>query len=519
MTDLLDRLLDEADRLLPITVGDASDGEISAALLEVADHPMAVDVFIGLSRSGNERSIFAAIEMIGLTPDPAAMTEIVRAIADGLGFEDEVVGTIHATMVRRAADRGAHPGLRSHALLGALHLSQDSPARMFRLLSFLVDISTDDDATFLKHAAKVIGLVQAHRPEPELEAILGRIAGIDEVRDEAAMEIGLIELRRGLEGRNRVTALAAFSAAKDWFVEACAATEVRLDAELYGQSLGMLLDFQQGRRSGPAADEVAAIRQTAFEYAVYAAPASARLRGSWLVDRVSETMGWSTLAVTLGNLEDSLADTVWLDAMTVIERQLLNCYSASRSILRAGADGGVEEIVRPAIVDALQREQTKLQMLEEWTRRNGASDMVADARALQACVVAAREASALRNPTEAAAPAGVAAVLSSGLVTPEMAKALDAFAFDNTKYFLDSVAPVVVSQWQELRNALAANADYASNADARRMLDFMLMRLSRGSLSSKTLSAERVPGRITCSARTPKTFLTKATYSPTTPRQ
>lgn len=487
MNDLLARLLAEADRALPIRLDDASDEEVRGALTDLADHPLAPDVFVGLCRSEAERSLHAAVHLVALTPDPAVMAEVVRSVANGLPLPDRAAGKLHETMIFRAADRQAHWGLRSQALLGALQLSQSDPSRMFGLLAFLVRLTVDDHADFLKHAAKIVGLVQAHRPEPELEAILTRIAESGRARDEAAMELGLIALRRGLEQRERTAAIAAFTKARDWFNEAVAAVEGRPDAELYRRSVAMLIEFQQGRRSAPGGDEVAAIREAAFEYAAFAAPADRRLDGSWLVDRVNEAMGWFTLGISLARLEESFDDDVWLEAATVIERQLLVCYSASRSTLRMGADGGLEEIIRPAIVDALQREQTKLQMLERWIERNALSDMILDARALQQSVIGAWEASVLRNPTKAAIPAGVAAVLDSRFVTAAgQASALREIAADMATIFLATIPPVVAKQFQTMRNTLSSNPDYAANAaqspeyaanaDAGRLFDVILLR-------------------------------------------
>lgn len=477
MNDLLARLLAEADRALPIRLDDASDDEVRGALTDLADHPLAPDVFVGLCRSKAERSLRAAVHLVALTPDPAVMAEVVRSVANGLPLPDRATENLHEAMILRASDRHAHWGLRSQALLGALQLSQSDPSRMFGLLAFLVRLTADDHADFLKHAVKIIGLVQAHRPEPELEAILTRIADSGRARDEAAMELGLIELRRGLEQRERSAALAAFSKARGWFDEAVASAEARPDAELYRRSVAMLLEFQQGRRSAPGGDEVAAIREAAFEYAAFAAPADRRLDGSWLVDRVNEAMGWFTLGISLARLEESFDDDVWLEAATVIERQLLVCYSASRSTLRMGADGGLEEIIRPAIVDALQREQTKLQMLERWIERNALSDMILDARALQQSVLGAREASVLRNPTKAAIPAGVAAVLDSRFVTAAgQASALREIAADMATIFLATIPPVVAKQFQTMRNTLSSNPDYAANADAGRLFDVILLR-------------------------------------------
>lgn len=469
--------MESADAGRPITLHGQTDGEIARAIDALADHPFGTDVFVGLCRSGEPRDAAAALNIVKHTSSPAVMAEIVREVASGLSLPAAFADALQGAMISRSADRAGHWSLRSQALLGASLLSRSKPSLGYKLVASLLETAADDDGHYLRHVAKIAGVVNADLTVPGLQAKLADLVDIAASRDEAAMELGLIELRRGLEDRQRGTAIEAFARARDLFATASAASEARADAELYRRSLTMLLEFQDGRRSAPAVEEVGAITQAAFEYSIYAVPNDPRLENTWLTDRFGEAISWSTLALRLERLEDSLGEAVWLEAAIVIERQLLVCYSASRSTLKRAADGGLEAILRPTISDAVQREQARLQALELWIDRHSDSDMVMDARALRKEAAAVREASVLRNPNEAAATDTVVAVLDSGFVTPAgKLSALEEVAAGVARVILTSTPLVVRQKLDEMVAALRANPDYASNREARALFNSVLIR-------------------------------------------
>lgn len=477
MDDLIDRLIASADDGRPITLPNRSDAEIECAINTLADHPFGPDVFVGLCRSGEPRDAASALKIVERTSNPAVMGEIVREVASGLSMPTALADTLYGTMINRSADRAGHWSLRSQALLGAWFLARSKPNLGYKLVASLLEMESDDDAHYLRHAATITGLVNAHLAVPDLQAKLVDLLEIAACRDEAAMELGLIELKKGLEARQRGMAIDAFTKARDLFTTASATSERRADAELYRRSLTMLLEFQDGRRSVPAADEVGAITQAAFEYSIYAIPNDPRLVNTWLTDRAGEVIAWATLALRLERLEESFGEALWLEAAMVIERQLLVCYSASRSTLKRTADGGLEAILRPTISDAVQREHTRLQMLELWIDRHSDSDMIVDARTLRKEAAAAREASILRNPTEAASTDPVAAVLGLGLVTPAgKTSALEEVAVGVAQVILTSTPLVVRQKLEEMVAALQANHDYASTPEARALFNSVLIR-------------------------------------------
>jgi len=478
MDGLSDRLIAAADEGRAVTLIGCSDSEIERTIDALADHGFAPDVFVGLCRSGEPRDMTAALKLVERTSSPAVMAEIVREVVSGPVFPASFADAFCGVMIAQSSNRGVHWSLRSQTLLGACLLSRLRASLGYRLVACLLETSPDDDGDYLRHVVAIAGLVNAHLAVPELQAKLMDFFDIAACRDEAAMELGLIELKKGLEDRERESAVEAFTKARDLFATASKSSEKRADAELYRLSLTMLLEFQSGRRSGPVADEVGAITQAAFECSVHVVPSDPRLANTWLMDRAGEAMAWSMLAFRLERLETSLGETVWLEAATVIERQLLVCYSASRSTLLRTTDGGLEAILRPAISDAVQQEQTRLLLLERWIEKHAdSSDMVLDARALHQQAAAAREASFVRNPTGAAPTDLVAAVLDSGLVTPAgKSSALEEVVAGVVAVILNSTPLMVRQKLDEMTSAVQSNADYATNPYARALFNSILFR-------------------------------------------
>lgn len=472
-----DRLIAAAEEGLTVTLLGYSDAEIERTINELVDHGFAPDVFVGLCRSAEPRDMAAALKLVERTSSPVVIAEIVREVVSGLAIPSAFADAFCSVMIAQSTNRSRHWSLRSQALLGACLLSRSRASLGYRLVACLLETSSDDDGDYLRHVVAIAGLMNAHLSVPELQVKLVDLLCIATCHDEAAMELGLIELKKGLEDRERETAIEALKKARDMFATASASSEKRADAELYRLSLTMLLEFQNGRRSGPVAAEVGAITRATFEYAVSAVPCDPRLANTWLMDRAGEAIAWSMLAHRLERLENSLGETVWLEAATVIERQLLVCYSASRSTLLRTTDGGLEAILRPQISDAVQREQTRLLLLERWIDKNAdSSDMILDARALHREATAAREACVVRNPTGAASTDLVAAILDSGLVTPAgKSAALEEVVAGVVTVILNSTPLVVRRKLDEIISTVRSHADYATNPSARALFNSILL--------------------------------------------
>ena len=189
------------------------------------------------------------MRLLEATADPGSMAEVVGWLGRQ-GLSQAEGRSLWATFVRRSEDRGAHYGVRAHALHGAMLAAQDERGLLRRLQGTLIDLDRGGDARFLRHAARIAGAVLAHEPDDGLRDLLRDLAAIDGCADEAAMELGLDAVRAGFVATGTEAALAAFREARRWFSASGRASEARVDAELYGLCLDVLVGFAEGGRSG-----------------------------------------------------------------------------------------------------------------------------------------------------------------------------------------------------------------------------------------------------------------------------
>jgi hypothetical protein len=493
MDELVDRFLATPEGL---DLAGAGTAELDGAVRELADHPCGEDLFLALCRSGSQACLAAAETLVRITPDPGVMTGIVRGLARGLALGDATGRRFHRAFLDRAEDASVHYGTRSQALLGALYLSQRQDSLLRRLQAHLLDVSADDDAHYLRHAARIIGTVLGHVDDPSLQARLVELLDVAEARDEAAMALGRLSLAEALDETDRGRALDGFRAARSWFAQSIAASEVRRDATLYLRCLDILLAFHDVSDRGRLAERIAGIREAAFEFAAFLLPSDRPVdRDSWLGMASLESLHWSSLAMRLAALDTSLSKEAWLEAARVIEEELVLIHSASQSILRRSHDGGIEALVRPRIVGELQRNRVQLALLDQWIAERQDGDALPGAVAIRASVARAMEASLTGNPPEAVAAdrTATAIVESSGWDGARRAEVARLLRDSLVSIELEMTAPIVLDIWHDVRNGLLSNPDYVSKPAAQRFFDMIVFHTicfvhSRENLSSTSMN-------------------------------
>ena len=501
---VLQGLLDATDPggvdLSSTTPGELRDG-VGARSRDVE----GADLFVALvSHPRHDITLPAAIEIAGRSADVTAMVEIAAWLGRGGAIAEPARPQLGRAFLSRAVDRGEHYGVRSHALKATMILAQVDGVLLRRLEIALIDLDADDDADFLRHAARVTGAVLARRPDDDLRSALTRLLAVGEAEDEASMELGLDALREGLDAMAPDAALDAFERARSWFARAEAASEDREDARLYGRCLDALVTFQSGRSPEDLGDRIDGIRASAFAYSAYLATADRPDEtASWLGLRNQERMHWSLLAHRLAALDLSLLKPAWLNAAAVIQEELLTVYAASRSLVRHTAEGGLEAILRPRIVGALQRETHSLALLDQWIAENASSGLLPAAGDLRARIAEAREHAVVHRPTEAAAGSSPTAAFIDELPDDLRPSALSRVAA-SIAYLTDMTTPVVVSDlFDRVVADLRRNADYMRDPQGRTLFDivvwttilFVVMRSNVGvsSLSRTRYLFERDP--------------------------
>lgn len=393
-----------------------------------ADGPAAVEVFVRLASQANDDSALdGAIRLIERTGDPGVLAEIVDFLARGMPLTNIAARAFWAVFLRRSEDRNSSYGVRSHALHGALFLSQERQSLLLKLQGSLLDLDVDDDPQFLRHAARILGTILAHDSKNALREKLESLVSIDEAKDEVAMALGLDALRTGLGSSGTEEARESFQASLVYFENAVSASEERVDAKLFRECVAMLLDVQDQGFDGNLAHRVSSLQALAFQYAGFLL-LDDRPNGalSWIGNSSSEQLHWTMLGLRIGAMDGSLTKKVWTNVGKVLEEELFTIYRASQSIFLRGHISGIDRILRPRIVDALMRRRRHLDELEQWIEENADSPSLPNAEAMLMAVAEAQKRSIHHvASSEADEDEDIFAILDAGeVVGTERAAAL-----------------------------------------------------------------------------------------------
>ncbi|WP_172122593.1 hypothetical protein [Devosia sp. 919] len=442
---------------------------------QASDGPEASALFLWLCVQGSHApAATAAVEFVSTTRDPATVADIVdHLIPTALG--EDLRRALWTVFIARAEDKRSGYGLRGQALHGALLLAQDNKGLLFRLKGSLADLSLQDDPHFLRHAARILGVVLAHSPESDFREKLVSLVDVDEASDEAAMELGLDALRRGLDSTTSESAGLAFEEGAVWFRKATAASEDRADARLYFKCTEILLSVHRNGFDGNLSVGIPELVEAAFRYSALLGEEE-NSKPSWLGSQTSERLHWTLLASKLGTLDATLNKKVWMNVARVVEDELLALYRSSRSILMTGKDGGLDLIVRPEISAALYTHRRHLDGLDQWIEENEGMPDLPDAVAMRAAVDRAKEASLLHRPFDAGSVGReLTAILDAGQVPMEarsgIAERLEAAVRDLSA----DENPIVGKVVEDILSDMVRNPHYSGFANARSLFTAVLI--------------------------------------------
>jgi hypothetical protein len=443
---------------------------------QASDGPDASELFFWLcANQKDETATKAAVELVSATRDPATLADILDRIRPATLLDDLRRRLWHA-FITRAEDRPSSYGLRGQALHGALLLAQEDKASLFRLKGSLTDLGLDDDPHFLRHAARILGVVLAHSPENEFREKLASLIEVDEASDEAAMELGLDSLRRGLDSMTPEAAGLALEEGVTWFQRAIAASEDRADADLYLRCTEILVSVHRNGFNGSHSARLPELIEAAFRYSALLGEEGEDSRPSWLGARSAERLHWTLLASKLGTLDATLDKKVWMNVARVVEDELLALYRASRSILLADKDGGLDLIVRPEISAALYDHRRHLDGLDQWIDENEGTPNLPDAVAMRAAVGRAKEANLLHRPFHAGSEGReLTAILDAGQVKIEARPGIGERFQAAVRDLSVDESPIVAAITNHTLSEIERNPHYSKLESARALFTAVLI--------------------------------------------
>jgi len=456
---------------------------IASAVQRLSASPLMPEVLRPLLRywdhaPAQDRSLVASIVrnlLEGASTD-YVLIEAVDILDTFRPLPDEADEACFAIFLGKAGrSEGDLAGLaRGAALDGAFRWASSNRRWQFRLLDFLLGLSPVDEAVFLGHAAKIIGVAYSHWRERELLLKLAELAAVEPARQDASFELGMANLADGLDASSREAAQEFLLKAKDWFDHSTSSRESNPEAHLYRDCLELLTQFGAGLGREHLTATRDRVWANAFELTAWHRHENAP---SWLGSRHAEAACWSMMANAIAGLVEHLDQTAWWEPSAVIEQHILATYSAGRSILRRRENGTLETFVRPRIAASLARAEGQAHLLKTWLTKNAAHEWANEARQLITEVdrFVERE-KGPQNPSEAVASGLTVTALIEKASLPAVVKGnLMAVVSNAFALQLDNLTLAEVDIIEKCRGAVAVHPDHRDNAHGQRLFDTALL--------------------------------------------
>lgn len=253
--------------------------------------------------------------------------------------------------------------VRSWLLEAAFRSSLVDRSKRFKLISNLIDISVDDSDEYLRHVSKILGICYSSWQEEELLNKLEELKDFNKGSDEVWFELGMCYLLNALNSDTKEEAFRNFILSKDHFQRSGELNSERPDGEAYEECISILLSLRDYKFQ---IDRKEKLKKITRAITIYNAWHVSENDSIWMSARNTEIANWFILIDKLDNLLNHLAEPSWFEPRIVIEKYLLNIYTASRTILKRNHLGGLEKIIQPIVQNSLNNEENQLFLLEKW---------------------------------------------------------------------------------------------------------------------------------------------------------
>lgn len=452
--------------------GSVSAERLLSAVQKLAPGSDRADGFCWLTRWISKTSVQSVLlEMLSWTDDAPALAEMVDCL-ERIEIPAGFAKPAWTSLCSHFEDESNHSWGRSHALRGAMLLSQENAVLVRRLQASILDVSIEDDPQFLRHVAKVVGAILRRYPDADFMLLLEQLATLDTAADEACMEIGLAKLRESLATSTEDALWSALTSAKNWFERSLENSERRSDAKLYLLCTTFLLSVRQDGLRANLKDRLPELEAAAIEYTAFAQARHASR--SWLAVSSRERFHWLSMATKLAALAHSLGKEVWLNVALVIEDELLSIFYPGSEVFGLPSAPGLDASMQDATIRGLRERRYYLQALDEWLQVNFDHGKAAAVTELRETLKGTMEDSLHRRPFDATTTSRLVEVLEDAGFSEAAAK------MGVSELRMHGDTNVIVAQlWQKLIEQFATQPDYSRFLEARMLVEALVGLLLR----------------------------------------
>jgi hypothetical protein len=247
---------------------------------------------------------------------------VVASVAENLAAVDltrREVMSAQDTLLARARQTNTHldNDMASECLAAAFLLASEASASQSALVAALERIEPGDNSQLVRRVAVLAGLAWHWNQSADLETLLERLAADSESGEQAAFELGMIQIDRALSSQGRELLFERLDGAARWFEVGIAIDPEMPETLALSSVVRALMLFCNDASAESVEHHVEVACAAASERFQYLDTQSLR---KWLRPRLDAQLAWHELAGALRGLSRYMSERSWLRALPVLKQ-------------------------------------------------------------------------------------------------------------------------------------------------------------------------------------------------------
>ncbi|RDU98944.1 hypothetical protein [Trinickia dinghuensis] len=328
-----------------------------------------------------------AVGVLRSNPYPLVVAAVGEHLAGSNISKSEAMLAQDVLLLRaRTTNTHLDNEMASECLSGAFLLACELKASKSAVIAALERIEPGDNSLLVRRAALLAGLAWFWENSRDIEGALARLAEDEDAGEQAAFELGMIQVDCALSSLDKESLFVRLGGALRWFETAENIDPGMLEATAFRGTLRALMLFCDGASTSEVEAQLTQACEAAGERYHDLDTFSVR---KWLRRRLDAQMTWYKLSCALQGLTDHMSERSWLRALPVLQ-QIADLRSTLVSLATDSGDTLREAVTRRLASGFVAREGLRAH-LQDWAADVDTDDYSRQhALAMLAAVEAAR---------------------------------------------------------------------------------------------------------------------------------
>lgn len=319
--------------------------EMLSSFVESVYADRIVDVLCQMGSDAYGDYIGFAMDVLRWNPHPLIVASVGQKLAaSGISRSDAMSAQDVMLLRARETTTNLQSEMASECMAGAFLLASEVQASKPALIAALDRVEPGDNALLVRRVSLLAGLAWFWSGSEDVETTLRRLSDDADAGEQAAFELGMIQIDYALSSQDKESLFARLGDAVTWFDAAERIEPEMLEATAVRGALRALISFCDGAPATTVEQHLREACNAASERFHYLDSVSMR---KWLRPRLDVQTTWYELSCALQGLTEHMTKRSWLRALPVLE-QIANLRS---TLVRLATKSG--DTLRSEVTDRL----------------------------------------------------------------------------------------------------------------------------------------------------------------------